>query len=118
MLQSEEVHAPVASTSQLNPPQSEIPALPNFVLPPESEGSPAAASAKAPAPPSATGGFSLRKLLGTRAEDEQVPRTSLADAFAVEEDMQPSRTVTERVFDDIAKAGICPEEAVDELFAL
>lgn len=67
-----------------------------------------------PAPSPATGGFSLRKLLGTREE----PRHSLADAFAVEDAGVQTPEKAEKVFEDIVAAEVCPEGVVDELFEL
>lgn len=111
--------APIASTSRLDPSPAPLhphdsfaqPAGANLPFPP-SIASPPVVTPPAPSP--ATGGFSLRKLLGTREE----PRHSLADAFAVEDADVRAPERAERVFEDIVTAEVCPEEVVDELFEL
>lgn len=111
--QSSQPHFPIASTSRIDPvgedPLAAFTAVYPTPIPHVNVVSP-------PAPSPATGGFSLKKLLGARGEAP--PRHSLADAFAVEEELQSASPVAEKVFEDIVTAQVCPPEVVDELFAL
>ncbi|ORY63830.1 hypothetical protein BCR35DRAFT_308800 [Leucosporidium creatinivorum] len=107
---------PIASTSRLDPIPAPLHSHDSFAQSgaanpfPPSIASPPVVTPPAPSP--ATGGFSLRKLLGTREE----PRHSLADAFAVEDAGVRTPDRAEKVFEDIVTAEVCPEEVVDELY--
>ncbi|GAA5820916.1 hypothetical protein JCM10212_006074 [Sporobolomyces blumeae] len=89
---------------------------------PLSNPTPSSSSAPSPSAPTvpnpATGGFSLRKLLGEHAEGSQEPqRQSLADAFALDDCSKKLGKLPERVFEDVVTVGIVPVEMLDGLFA-
>ncbi|BGP48882.1 hypothetical protein JCM10450v2_004761 [Rhodotorula kratochvilovae] len=80
----------------------------------------AAPSPKTPHAVTATGGFSLSKLLkenqpNGEGEEAEPPRHSLADAFAPRSARAMAKK-PEKTFEDIVGAGILPESQVDGLF--
>lgn len=114
-------HQPIASTStstRFPEPVAHPPPRPPNTLFDHADPSPSDGSDgrdRLPTQPSpATGGFSLKKLLGGRSER---PRHSLADAFAVDESPAEVNEAPKQ-YQDITMAGIVPEHSVPQLFDL
>ncbi|KAI5475758.1 hypothetical protein MNV49_000887 [Pseudohyphozyma bogoriensis] len=96
-------HSPASAptpTSNLQP----LPLPSPYSAPPRAARSP---------PPAATGGFSLKKLLGARTHSP--PRRWIADAFSTEENVLP--LPGEKTFEDVVSASIVALADVDQLFA-